>query len=486
MSDQDTSSKPEDRSVADVGPKAERGQCRRRQLVVGGGMIVLVWMLMLATAGAHTELERSVPVDESTVSTPVEVIELWFVRPVEAESATAAVVVAGATVPAQIAAGSNERVLLVRPDQPITAGEAAVAVAVVARDGHSIEAGVRFFVDVPILSTTVPSTTTSVAPTSSPSTTATTSVAPTTTIASSRVDRGASGTDEDDLVVAFDILDDRGVGRLDSGKTIAQGIAYAATILAVGLTVFNRVVDTGPGTQRDPAVAASAGVVVIASVAWASLHAAIVAGGDSSVLTAPTAWAASLDGRLELGIWLRVAGATLLLAAAILPIGLVRQARLIASVAIVGSYGLIGHNTGALESAAAVVHVTAVAIWIGGLFGLVRALRRDRPRRIGLLRRFSRLAAWTLVATAVAGTALAVSRLDAVGALWSTTYGRLLAAKLAVVAVIVGLGAVNRRAIDRSDADADATIAHVRRIGSCELVAAVVAVALTAELVASA
>jgi copper transport protein len=87
-----------------------------------------------------------------------------------------------------------------------------------------------------------------------------------------------------------------------------------------------------------------------------------------------------------------------------------------------------------------ILHVTAAAAWIGGLVQLAFVLRRHPDSA----RRFSVLALGAVVGLAATGVARAFAELDSVGQVWSTGYGRLLVVKTALLALLVGLGWVNR------------------------------------------
>lgn len=95
-----------------------------------------------------------------------------------------------------------------------------------------------------------------------------------------------------------------------------------------------------------------------------------------------------------------------------------------------------------------IVHLLAVASWLGGLAALLAALRAagdgaTPPDRA--VRRFSRLAFGSVVVVVATGTYQSWRQLGSWSALTDTTYGRLLLAKIALVAVLVALGAGSRR-----------------------------------------
>jgi copper resistance protein D len=95
------------------------------------------------------------------------------------------------------------------------------------------------------------------------------------------------------------------------------------------------------------------------------------------------------------------------------------------------------------------IHVVAATTWTGGLFVLAAVVLRDAPRWPGALladvmRRFSGLAAWCLLAAVLSGAYASWVQLPSVAALWQTVYGRVLAVKLLLVVSLAWWGAVNR------------------------------------------
>jgi copper transport protein len=90
------------------------------------------------------------------------------------------------------------------------------------------------------------------------------------------------------------------------------------------------------------------------------------------------------------------------------------------------------------------VHMTAVGVWVGGLFWLLLGFRgRDHAERAAAVAVFTRVATWTLVVVLATGLVRAVVEVGPVQALFDTRYGVTLLIKLALVAVLVGLGALN-------------------------------------------
>ena len=105
-----------------------------------------------------------------------------------------------------------------------------------------------------------------------------------------------------------------------------------------------------------------------------------------------------------------------------------------------------------ISTAVAWMHTVAASVWAGGLLILACVVLRQKPpcppaSLVVVARRFSRLAGACLLAVVLTGSYNAWSQLGAVSRLWTSPYGRVLLVKLLVVAVLVGLGAVNRYVI---------------------------------------
>ncbi|MEV6883224.1 copper resistance protein CopC [Streptomyces sp. NPDC051135] len=95
-----------------------------------------------------------------------------------------------------------------------------------------------------------------------------------------------------------------------------------------------------------------------------------------------------------------------------------------------------------------VVHLIAVATWLGGLTALLVALYRgpaDTPVPADAVRRFSRVAFGSVVALVATGTYQSWRQLGSWTAFTDTRYGQLLLVKIGLVAVLVGVAYFSRR-----------------------------------------
>ncbi|MGW9396115.1 copper resistance protein CopC [Streptomyces sp. NPDC055642] len=95
-----------------------------------------------------------------------------------------------------------------------------------------------------------------------------------------------------------------------------------------------------------------------------------------------------------------------------------------------------------------VVHLLAVAAWLGGLTALLVALFRapaETPVGRDTVQRFSRLAFGSVIALVVTGIYQSWRQLGSWSAFTDTRYGQLLLVKIGLVAVLVGVASLSRR-----------------------------------------
>ncbi|MFH8533614.1 copper resistance CopC/CopD family protein [Streptomyces tendae] len=93
-----------------------------------------------------------------------------------------------------------------------------------------------------------------------------------------------------------------------------------------------------------------------------------------------------------------------------------------------------------------VLHLLATAVWLGGLVALLTTLRASRPAPdAATVARFSRTAFTAVTVLVVTGVYQSWRGLGSWEALTGSTYGRLLLAKVVLVAVLLAVAAVSRR-----------------------------------------
>jgi copper transport protein len=107
-------------------------------------------------------------------------------------------------------------------------------------------------------------------------------------------------------------------------------------------------------------------------------------------------------------------------------------------------HSAVDHGSSWLSAAADWVHLSAATLWLGGLVQLAVVVWPLAPElRARAFLAFSRLATVLVAFLLGAGIYLSVLRFPHVADLWATGYGRVLLAKLALVCLALGWGAVH-------------------------------------------
>ena len=125
-------------------------------------------------------------------------------------------------------------------------------------------------------------------------------------------------------------------------------------------------------------------------------------------------------------------------------------------------------------------------VWAGGLVFVLLALHENDPASVEALtltRRFSRQAGFAVAAVAATGSFALWRQAGSLDALRTTPVGALLLVKLGIVALLVLLGAKNRRALAGADASPGAAVRAVRRTVGVEVVGMAAVIGVTALVV---
>ncbi|MGQ4453762.1 copper resistance CopC/CopD family protein [[Kitasatospora] papulosa] len=116
---------------------------------------------------------------------------------------------------------------------------------------------------------------------------------------------------------------------------------------------------------------------------------------------------------------------------------------------IAGTWALAEHASTGIQPGIAMpvdmLHLLAVAGWLGGLAALLVALHRTPDVTDDAVRRFSRVAFGSVLVLAATGLYQSWRQVGSWSALTGTRYGQLLLVKVALVAVLVGVAWVSRR-----------------------------------------
>ncbi|MFD9031486.1 copper resistance protein CopC [Streptomyces sp. NPDC059567] len=133
---------------------------------------------------------------------------------------------------------------------------------------------------------------------------------------------------------------------------------------------------------------------------------------------------------------------------------------------IAGTWALAEHASTGLQPGIAmpvdILHLLAVAAWLGGLTALLVALYRAPDIERAAVERFSKVAFGSVIVLAATGLYQSWRQVGSWSALTGTSYGQLLLVKVGLVAVLVGIAWISRRWTQRlgapvtADADEDA------------------------------
>ncbi|MGY4390937.1 copper resistance CopC/CopD family protein [Streptomyces sp. TE12347] len=116
-----------------------------------------------------------------------------------------------------------------------------------------------------------------------------------------------------------------------------------------------------------------------------------------------------------------------------------------------------------------ILHLMAVAMWLGGLAALLVALHKVPGIERAAVRRFSRVAFVSVLVLAVTGVYQSWRQLGSWSALTGTEYGQLLLLKVGLVAVLLGIAYVSRRWTTRlaeAPTDTEAAVASVPAVAA--------------------
>ncbi|MFC7937386.1 copper resistance protein CopC [Streptomyces sp. NPDC057387] len=250
---------------------------------------------------------------------------------------------------------------------------------------------------------------------------------------------------------------------------IARYLSYLAAALLIGAAAFVALCrPPDPAPLRRP-MAAAWWTLLAATLALLVLRAPYEAGTGPSAALDPAALRDTLTTRpgalllTRLGLLVPVALYLVRAARPVRPVRVDRRDRrrggrpLAAAVGAVLAVGL-ALTWAAAEHAAAgiqvpvamtssVLHLLATAVWLGGLVALLVTLRapRSSPDTAGVVARFSRTAFAAVTVLVVTGVYQSWRGLGSWQALTGSAYGRLLLAKVVLVAVLLAAAAVSRR-----------------------------------------
>ncbi len=507
-----------------------------------GVLIVAVAALLAGAdqARATVTLETSTPVEGSRVDEPVKVIKLHFGLPAKlAANGVQIFDASGRQVPASVSPGANGELWEVTPSSPLENGAFGLKWSVVAADGHQASGTLRF----------------TAGNAASADEDAAAAPPPVSASPPPRGQSGQSMAGHDmsssaDASAMEAAMSDQGVAGVGLLSGLGRAITYLGTLLAVGGLVFVRTVMRGDRSSVRRLfgfIRLSGGIALAGVVLQLAGQAALLDGESIFAVVSPGALLAAfgswfgflmllagvgaffvLDGALptarfasggsQSGTRAQVFetsaasargsghGSTMTMPRQVLgesgDSGELKPNLARSHMAVVGAGLLIvaavleGHSSSMeprlLVALAAIVHMLAAAVWVGGLAALAvvifgRARQRQPLGFAALIVRFSTAAGIAAVAAGVAGLLLAFTMLEQPGDLWATSWGRVLMLKLLLVATVAGIGAYNHfkiiPAIDAGDPGAQLQLGRTLKR---ELALMVGVVVVTAWLVGSA
>lgn len=234
---------------------------------------------------------------------------------------------------------------------------------------------------------------------------------------------------------------------------IAAGV-YACALMAVGSRLFLHVFPALPADEQSRvagtgAVAALLGIVLVL-LQW-PLQAAYLGGSSLQAALDPVLLGMVYDSPQGDRLLLAVGGLALLLAATPTrhaPAWIGRLLGLAGIALVLLAFVQVGHTRGEprlLLASLLALHLLAIAFWLAALPPLLRlAGSHDTAVAARALGRFGRIGLLIVPLLLVAGLILAWLLLGGIAPLFTTAYGQLLLGKLGLVALLLGLAALNK------------------------------------------
>lgn len=240
---------------------------------------------------------------------------------------------------------------------------------------------------------------------------------------------------------------------------VARWIGYLGLVLLVGATVVLTLLWPRRLDRRDPLRVAylGAGLLALGTVLALVLYVPYVAGGGIGDIT-------SADLRQVLSDQYGAAHLVRLgaLGAALVLLRAVAQGRgwtadkvmlTVLGVIGVGTWSISGHPSATqvptVSVTADMVHLAAMSFWVGGLAMLALFLlpRATAPELAAIVPVWSRWATYAVGALLLTGLAQSLLEVRPLGALVDTSYGLVLLAKVALVAVVIAVAYFSRRLV---------------------------------------
>lgn len=378
---------------------------RARFTTVLSGLLLLL-VAWPAAAFGHASPIGSMPADGQVLTSAPTELTVTFTEPVTV-AGTGNAVLDATGAPEKAAFSVQDAVLTIRPERPLAAGTHVVTWRVVSADSHPVTGGFTF-----------------------------------------AVGQATPG--------AIDVPTSQAQRELGIARAVVEALRYAGALGLAGLVVFCAFI-VPASVRRDEVVERRTrhaawwfgALAVAAAVVLAPLTAVWESGESLAAVGQIASWRNGLTSSAGVAAALVAAGAALALWGR-------SRASAVASGAgaavLVSSLLTVGHTRSYgppwLVLSADLVHVSAGALWWGGLVGLGIVLAAGSalrvPVRAAAVARFSVVAGISVVALAVAGAVLYWRIAGSWSGLWESGYGRAVLVKVLLLLPVLVLAAWNR------------------------------------------
>jgi copper transport protein len=394
-----------------TGVRGVRGLPYVRRLVLLGTVLVLFLLGGAGTASAHAALKGTDPADGSVLDSAPKDVTLTFTEPVSLLQDSIRVIdPENRAVDTSKPGRSGDRSDTARVTLPegLADGTYTVAWRVISADSHPISGALLFSVGEPsATSATLPADLT-----------------------------------EDPLTASF--------------YDITRYFAYGALALLIGVTVFVTAVLGRADAPLRKLLLSGWLALTLSSVVLLLLRGPYERGSGVGAVLDPSVLGGTVGTRPGLALLARL---TLLAVVLFLLVRVRGQessgrgavgAGVLLSVGLAGTWAAAEHASAGIQVPVAmtssVLHLLAMAVWLGGLTALLTVLyRAPETLSAAVVTRFSRLAFASVVVLVVTGVYQSWRGLGSWSAFTTTAYGQVLLAKLAAVALLLAAAAFSRR-----------------------------------------
>ena len=443
---------------------------RKRLTLVLAVLAALPTLALASTPPLHLALKRSEPAADSRLDRSPQRISLWFTARAQLAFTSIRLTTPSGDIALDSLVADTGNAIHARISRELAAGEYTVAWRTASADGHPIRGEFRFVVAGDVMDTE--------------------SAQPAPAVIG--IQQPPSAAVQKETVSEY---------------RTARWLEFVALLTVLGVLGFrhailpplaSRGVPTADAADRARRLGQSAVILYFIAAAVRLYAEAAALSSPAAALSSDTLFPLLRGTTWGLGWSAGVVGAVLLLvgwAMAKRSMPGAAPLALTGGLAIVLGPALSGHAAASsnfvLSITLDMVHVAAAGLWLGGLLMVlivgVPAMRRltdGNPDAAvsALVNSFHPLALFCAPLVVVAGLGTSVLRLGGLDAITGTRYGQILLWKVALFAIVAGLGAYNS-ARARKRLGNDAGTAHFRRSAAVELFFAMLVLAATTQLV---